>query len=41
MYYFPALETSLIVLVNGSDGELDAAYEAVVDRALSLTLEGT
>ncbi len=41
MYYFPALETSLIVLVNGSDGELDAAFDAVVDRALTLTLDGS
>ncbi len=40
MYYFPALETSIVVLVNGSDGELDATFDAVVDRALTLTLEG-
>lgn len=38
MFYFPERDVTLVLLVNGSDGDLDAVFDAVLDRALELAL---
>ncbi len=39
MFYFPAPDVTVVLLVNGSDGDVDAVFEAVQKRALELALE--
>lgn len=39
MFYFPAQDVTLVLLVNGSEGDLDDLFEALLDRAIELALE--
>ena len=41
MYDFPASDTALVLLVNGSDGDFDAVFDAVLDRAIEIAFPST
>ena len=38
MFYHPDTDTIIVIMANGSDGHMDAIYEALVDRTLKLAL---
>lgn len=38
MFYFPEQDVTLVLLANGSDGDLDAVFEVVLERAVELAL---
>ncbi len=38
MFYHPGTDTVIVIMANGSDGHMDAIYEALVERTLKLAL---
>jgi len=38
MFYHPGTDTVIVIMANGSDGQMDQIYEALVERTLKLAL---